>query len=357
MKNPILQNIISAFFYPKEVLGIVPFGSGHINDTYKVQTADSAFILQRVNQNVFDTSALVHNYNILNDAVEKYQKETGLSLTPKMLKTHSGEYHFLDENNSAWRKVEMLPESKSYDITVDTNISFAAAEAYGRFQLFLNTLDAGQFRDSIPQFHHPENRMKQFDEALRKAPKKLRDKATPEIAQVEKFRTVGIEITQLLNSGKLPRRLSHYDTKLNNVIFYGGRPYVIDLDTVMQGTVLFDFGDMVRTFTSPAAEDEPDIEKTIFRMDHFEALTKGYLGVLKDEISSLEKQNLLLGAKAIIYEQSLRFLTDFLNGYIYYKTAYPEHNLVRCRSQLKLLEELVKNESHASHIINDVVNL
>jgi Ser/Thr protein kinase RdoA (MazF antagonist) len=199
--------------------------------------------------------------------------------------------------------------------------------------------------------------MKQFEKALKNAPKALSEKAAPEIGQVEKFRPVEREITRLLNSGKLLRRLSHYDTKLNNVIFHEGYPYVIDLDTVMPGTVLFDFGDMVRTFTSPAAEDEMDIDKTVFRLDHFKALTKGYLAILSSTLTVIEKQNLLLGAKAIIYEQVLRFLADYLNGNIYYKTAYPEHNLVRCRTQLKLLEEIVKNEGHAIQIINDVVNL
>ena len=351
------QSVIAQFFNPVEVIEVKPFGSGHINDTYLVKTTGESFILQRVNQNVFDTTALVNNYNILNKAVEKYQKESGLSLTPKILRTHQGIYHFIDNKGFAWRKVEFLPGSKSYDITTDTSISFAAAEAYGKFQLFLNTLDAGSFEDTIPQFHHPENRMKQFEKAKKNALAELLSKAESEITTVEKFKSVGMEITTLLNSGKLPQRLSHYDTKLNNVIFYAGRPYVIDLDTVMRGTVLFDFGDMVRTFSSPAAEDEPNIDKTIFRLDHFKALAKGYLGVLKDEISNIEKQNLLLGAKAIIYEQSLRFLSDYLNGNIYYKTAYPEHNLVRCRTQLKLLAEIKKNESKALHIINDVVNL
>jgi Ser/Thr protein kinase RdoA (MazF antagonist) len=275
-----------------------------------------------------------------------------VSLTPKILKTHQGEYHFIDDNGAAWRKAEFLPGSTSHDITTDTLISYAVAEAYGKFQLFLNTLDVESFKDTIPQFHHPENRMKQFEQARKNTTADLLQKAAPEIEQVEKYRSVGVEITQLLNSGKLPRRLSHYDTKLNNVIFHDGRPYVIDLDTVMQGTVLFDFGDMVRTFTSPAAEDEPDIDKTIFRMEHFEALTKAYLGVLKDDLSTIERENLLLGARAIIYEQALRFLSDYLNGNIYYKVSWPDHNLIRCRTQLKLLEELSKNLRLADQIIN-----
>jgi len=357
MTNSEFQTIIAQFFNPVEVIEVKPFGSGHINDTYKVQTKNAAFILQGVNQNVFSTPALVYNYNILNKAVEQYQNKNNILLTPKILTSNSGDYHFIDEDGSAWRKVELLPGSKSYDITSDTNISYAAAEAYGKFQLFLNTLDAGSFKDTIPQFHHPENRMKQFEEAKKNASSDLLSKAESEITTVEKFKSVGMEITALLNSGKLPQRLSHYDTKLNNVIFHDGQAYVIDLDTVMQGTVLFDFGDMVRTFTSPAAEDEPNLDKTVFRTEHFEALAEGYLGILKNEILDIEKQNLLLGAKAIIYEQALRFLTDFLNGNMYYKIAYPDHNLIRCRTQLKLLEEIERNEIGAINIVNNIVIL
>jgi len=357
MKNKGVQQIIGQFFRPDEVLEVKAFGTGHINDTYLVTVAGGSYILQKVNKAVFDTQALVHNYSLLNRSVDAYQREKGVPLTPRMLKTLEGQYHFIDKEGAAWRKVEFLSGSKSYDITKDTNISFAAAEAFGKFQLFLNTLDTGSFKDTIPQFHHPANRMKQYELSLINASADLLQKAAPEIEQVRKLRPVEMEITRLLNSEKLPKRLSHYDTKLNNVIFHEGRPYVIDLDTVMQGTILFDFGDMVRTFTSPAAEDEPEIEKTIFRMDHFEALTKGYLGVLSSNLTTIEKQNLLLGAKAIIYEQILRFLADYLNGDVYYKTAYPEHNLVRSRTQLKLLDEIVKNEQKAGQIINDVVNL
>ncbi|MCF6169880.1 MAG: aminoglycoside phosphotransferase family protein [Bacteroidales bacterium] len=357
MTDPMLQQIIPHFFVPGQVLELKPFGTGHINDTYLVTVPDGAYILQKVNKAVFDTPALVHNYSLLNQSVEVYQKEKGVPLTPQMLKTPGGQYHFVDDKGSAWRKVEFLAGSKSYDITADTSISFAAAEAYGKFQLFLNTLDAEEFQDTIPQFHHPANRMKQYELSLLNTSVDLLQKAAPEIEQVKKLRPVEREITRLLNSEKLPRRLSHYDTKLNNIIFHEGRPYVIDLDTVMSGTVLFDFGDMVRTFTSPAAEDEPDIEKTIFRMEHFEALTKGYLGVLKDELTDIEKQNLLLGAKAIIYEQALRFLSDYLNGNTYYKIAYPEHNLIRCRTQFKLLAEIAKSKWQITEVIHNVLTL
>ncbi len=357
MKDEQLDRMTGLLFPAEKVSEVKPWGTGHINDTYLVNTANGKFILQRVNPSVFDTGALVHNYELLNRSAEDYQKMQYVKLTPRMLPTSAGSYHLLDENGAAWRKVEFLPGSKSFDITTDTRVSEAAAAAYGRFQLFLNTLDVSQFRETIPAFHHPLKRLQQFEKALEKAEPYLIEKAEAEIQAVEQFKPIVSEIESLLNSGKLPRRLSHYDTKLNNVIFHRGKPFVIDLDTVMPGTVLFDFGDMVRTFTSPAAEDEPDIERTVFRTSHFEALSKGYFGQLKNELSEIEKQNLLPGVKAIIFEQALRFLTDFLNGNIYYKTDYPDHNLVRCRTQLKLLTGILNKEQSLLNILQKILIL
>ena len=351
------QKVFTAMLPEAEVRTVKPYGSGHINDTFLVQTRREVYILQRINQNIFSTPALVHNFSILNKAVENYQRENNIRLTPRIYTSGSGEYHFIDQNGAAWRKVEFLSGSQSCDISGDTNISFAAAQAYGHFQLFLNTLDAESFRDTIPQFHHPGKRIQQFEEARGNAAAELLAKAAPELAEAEKFKVAGMEIVGLMNSGRFPMRLSHNDAKLNNVIFHAGQAYVIDLDTVMPGSVLFDFGDMVRSFTSPAAEDEPELEKTVFRMAHFEALAKGYLGMLKKELSEVEKQNLLPDAKAVIYEQALRFLSDFLNGNTYYKVAYPDHNLVRCRTQFKLLAEIEENESRAAKIIHNVLNL
>ncbi len=149
----------------------------------------------------------------------------------------------------------------------------------------------------------------------------------------------------------LPLRVNHNDTKLNNIILDGAKWMVIDLDTVMKGYVMFDFGDMVRTFTSPAFEDEKDLSKTEFRFAHFEALTKGYLKPLNQALTETEKESLLDGAFYIIYEQVLRFLTDFLKANVYYKVAYPDHNLVRTRTQLKLLKSIIEKESELRTII------
>ncbi len=152
----------------------------------------------------------------------------------------------------------------------------------------------------------------------------------------------------------MPEKVTHNDTKLDNILFSAdGNTYVIDLDTVMPSTVLFDYGDMVRTFTSPAAEDEKDISKVSLRVEHFEALTKGYLDGLQGDLQDIEKENLLLGAKTIIYEQVLRFLTDYLQNNPYYKVKYPEHNLVRTRTQIKILDSILRKNEELARIIDE----
>lgn len=328
-----------------------PFGNGHINDTYLVETKSGSYILQRVNKNVFRIKELVANYEILFNAIDDYQKQKGIRLTPALYRTSSGKFHFIDEENYAWRVAELLPGAVSHEIAEAPEISFQAAKAMGRFQLFLNTMPQQHFGDTITNFHNLPRRHKAFKESLTTADKERLEKAKTEINRSKEYSFI---IKQYVSAAhKLPKRITHNDTKINNMLFTEGQVLVIDLDTVMPGFIMHDYGDMVRTFTSPATEDEPDLDKVIFREEHFEALTKGYLEPLKDNLTGVEKKSLLTGAKNIIYEQGLRFLTDYLNGNIYYKTAYPGHNLIRTRTQFKLLESIVENEKKLNDMINN----
>ncbi len=327
-----------------------PFGNGHINDTYLVETPQGKFILQRVNNKVFDTQALTQNLNFLFEAL---QKKTGPKLTPALFKNKAGDFHTLDAAGAAWRLMEFFQGCRSYAISPSEEISFRAAKAMGRFQLFLNTLPPQKFRETIPAFHNTPGRYAAFLETLKTADSRLKDKASRETGFILENSVIASETEKLLSSGQLPVRVTHNDTKLDNILFTAdGQVLIIDLDTVMPGYVMYDYGDMVRTFTSPAKEDEPDPQKTVLRTGHFRALTKGYLSALKQALTPLEKETLLHGAKAIIYEQAIRFLNDFLMGNVYYKTAYPEHNLVRTRTQIKLLEAILQQEETLNHIIS-----
>ncbi len=322
-----------------------PFGGGHINDTYLITTPSEKYILQRVNNKVFDTPVLVSNLSFLFHALTDYERKTGKKLTPAIIKNDKGEFHTLDNEGAAWRLMEFFPGCQSYAISPDTKISYRAAKAIGEFQQFLNTLPVKQFGDTIKGFHNTPDRLETFLQTVKQAPEKLKKQAAPEIQFAKQHHHIACELEELLNAGTLPTRVTHNDTKLDNILFTAdGQVLIIDLDTIMPGFIMYDYGDMVRTFTSPAKEDEPDKQKTKLRVDHFDALTQGYLEPLKAHLTKVEKETLLLGAKAIIYEQTLRFLNDFLLGNIYYKTEYPEHNLIRTRTQIRLLEDILQRE-------------
>jgi Ser/Thr protein kinase RdoA (MazF antagonist) len=338
-----MKNILKKYEQLKDCNKPEPFGDGHINDTFLVKSPQGSFILQRVNPNVFHTPTLVRNLDVLFNALRQYEKNTGQKLTPALFKNKEDRYHTLDEEGAAWRLMEFFPGCQTYTLSPGTDISYRAARAMGAFQLFLNTLPAQAFGETIPNFHNTHGRLETFRETLKSAPAHLKEEAKEEIAFCLDNQNIASEIKALLDSGEIPVRVTHNDTKLENILFTSdGQALIIDLDTIMPGTVLFDYGDMVRSFTSPAKEDEPDLSKVTFRTDHFEALTRGYLEPLKDVLTQTEKSHLLLGAKAIIYEQTLRFLNDFLQGDVYYKTAYPGHNLVRTRTQIKLLQEILE---------------
>jgi N-acetylhexosamine 1-kinase len=317
----------------------VPFGGGHINDTYLVSAEKGNFILQRVNRKVFDIPKLVSNYEILVLAIESYRRGGGEVQVPAFFRARNGACHFIDAEGFAWRMMEFIPDATAYDISTDAEVSFRAAGAMGGFQQFLNTLDTAALEDTISGFHNLPGRWEAFLQALEHAAPKDRDLAAAEMGQLQGLTELVEEYRAIVPS--LPVRITHNDTKISNILFHGENYTVIDLDTVMRGLVMYDFGDMVRTFTSPAKEDEPEVSRTRFRQEHFEALTRGYLGELKKDLTGAEVESLLPGALFILFEQALRFFTDFLGGNKYYRVKYPGHNLVRTRTQLKLLSEIL----------------
>lgn len=347
--NFINDNLINYYWTVGKVDGMTPYGNGHINDTWLVDAENGNFILQRINKSVFLTDELVHNYEIHARSAISYQYENSCSITPLILRTKEKKYHFIDEEGYAWRLIEFAPNTISYDIAENPRISNRAAKAIGEFQLFLNTLKLEEFKDTIVGFHNLAERLRNFQKVVKDADCQLLLNANSEINQLLNYTPIVEETNSLLTN--LPNRIIHNDTKLNNILFSGNSAVVIDLDTVMPGKLMFDFGDMVRSYTSPVAEDEADIDKTELRIDHFQAIVEGYLSALNNDISQIEKSSLLPGAKYIIYEQALRFLTDYLNGNVYYKTDYAEHNLVRARTQIKLLQSLMKQEPEMKKII------
>ncbi len=341
--------IFSRFIHGEKILKTEEFGSGHINDTYLVSTVSDKYILQKVNSSVFIKENLIHNYSQLLNSVNA----TGQSskFFPGFYFSENGKFHEEDDKGNIWRVITYIGGSVTNSISGCTDITFQAAKAMSDFQSWLNTLPVSDFKPTIEGFHNPLKRIKQFEEILGKCHLEKKNQAAREIEFAQNNLDIARDVSKLL-AGELPIRITHNDTKLENILFRENKdPLVIDLDTVMPGSVIFDFGDMVRSATSLAAEDEKDLNKVGFHIDHFTALCEGYLNTLSEELLEIEKRSIYQGILCVILIQGIRFLWDFLDNNNYYKTEYSDHNLVRCRTQFKLLEEIIKRETEVRNII------
>lgn len=348
-----LKNIVIQFELSGEYMSSKPFGNGHINDTYLVEFDEKGvptnYILQRINDNVFkQPEHVAHNIEKTLD----HLKEKGVDV----LRTYSsnGKPYVIDAENSYWRLYNFISNSKSVEVVEQNSQAFEAAKSYAQFQALLLDVEPDDFFEIIPDFHNLGFRYEQFDQALSGNVADRAQFVKTEIEFVQARAFISTKVKELVNQKVLPLRITHNDTKLNNVLLddkSGQGVCVIDLDTVMPGSVLYDFGDMVRTFTSPVAEDEKQTEKAFVRVDVFEEICHGYLSVLANELTESEKNNLVLGAKYMILMIGLRFLTDYLQGDTYYKTKYSDHNLVRARNQFALLRNLESKEEELNLIV------
>jgi len=291
------------------------------------------------------------NYEQLLPALQQYETEGGVKLSPKVLPTRWNRFHYVDAEGGTWRLVEFQQGSRTHSISPDPDYSYRAAQAVGAFQLFLNRLPPEAFGETIKGFHALSRRLEDFLAVLRAADPLRIDQAKSVVARARSLMHMGPLLTQEIQ--QLPKRVVHGDAKLENVLFVGEANRVIDLDTVMPGFTPFDFGDLVRTCCSPVAEDDPDIEGVELRLDHFRALAEGYLQAQRPEITPGEIKALVKGAIYIIYEQAVRFLSDYLAGDKYYPTSYDTHNLVRAKNQFKLLDEILRRQSDLQAIFGD----
>ena len=265
--------------------------------------------------------------------------QTSLMLVP----TIDGATFYRDPHDEIWRVYRFLAGTRTYDTAGTTALSKEAAMAFGRFQYMLSDLPAPRLHETIPDFHNTPVRFRQFHEALSSNTYDRAKHCGQEIDHALDFEACAGSLVDLLEAGEIPERIVHNDTKINNVMFdldTDEAVCVIDLDTVMPGIVLNDFGDLVRTATTPAAEDETDLEKVSMRMDYFEALVEGYLSTAMEFLTNAEIDNLSLAGKIITIETGVRFLTDYLSGDEYFRIHRPQQNLDRCRAQFALVESI-----------------
>ena len=312
------------------------YGSGHINETYKVETASGTrYILQRVNTSIFDERLL--KSNVLR--VTEFLKFKGV----KSLEVVA--------YDSPWRVYKFLEGYESHDVVEEPHQAYDVGRAFAKFQNDLADIPPPRLDDIIPKFHDTPDRLRQLDEAIARDVKGRLAGVGLELAFVDTWRERAGRIVELMASGDIPERVTHNDTKINNVMIDArGEAVVIDLDTTMPGSALFDFGDMVRTATAAAAEDESDLSKVFSKREYFEALARGYLEGA-EFLNAAERENLVFSGMLATFEVGVRFLTDYLAGDTYFHTAYADHNLVRARNQFQMVKSLVSQESDYEAIV------
>lgn len=339
-----LRDIISHFSIKGEVNSISPLGQGLINDTYLVTTTDECpdYVLQRINHNVFkNVDGMQRNIETVTSHIKRKLLTDGCNdISRKVLEfievQDSSKTYYFDGDNY-WRVSRFIHDSKTLqEVTPAT--AYQAGKAFGNFQKMLSDIDV-ELEESIPDFHNMEFRLLQLRDAISDDKAGRLKDVLPIIDEIEKRADKMCEPERMHRDGRLPKRICHCDTKVNNTLFdeNGDVLCVIDLDTVMPSFIFSDYGDFLRTGACTSAEDEPDLTKIDFNFDIFKSFTEGYLSEAKSFLTKEELEWLPNAVALFPYMQAVRFLTDYINGDTYYKISYPGHNLVRTRAQIHLM--------------------
>ena len=355
-----VRGVARNFCIPGEFLTAEPYGHGHINDTYCVAFSQAGtpirYIFQRINHNIFKNPvALMENVlrvtRHLNEKCAGQADESRRAMT--LVPGRDGAAFHRDPDGNYWRVYLFIEQARTLDAVESPRQAFEAAKAFGRFQTMLADLPAPRLNDTIPDFHHTPKRFAAFEKVATADPCNRAHGAKAEIDFALRHK----DMAGILLGANLPERVTHNDTKLNKVMLddaTGEGVCVIDLDTVMPGLALYDFGDMVRTTTSPVREDERDLSLVTMQFPMFEALVRGYLPAAAAFLTPAEKQFLVFSGKLITFEIGLRFLADHLAGDVYFKVHRENHNLDRCRTQFKLVESIGQQEEQMNRLVEGI---
>lgn len=347
---PNFSHLARQFAFEGNFLEAVPFGSGHIHDTYAASFAfgnrkTRRYILQRMNTHVFPKPTEVmeniakvtaHLRSAIRAAGGDPRRET-LTLIP----TLDGSLSYQDKDGATWRGMVLIEGTQTHQTVADPKIYARTARAFGRFQRRLADFSPGELHMTLPDFHNTPWRLANFFQAVEDDAAGRLQITRKEVDFLMQRKGEAGRLVELEQQGLIPLRVTHNDTKLDNVLIDDQTQEaicVIDLDTVMPGLALYDFGDSVRSATNPAAEDEPDLDKVNFNFSVFKLLAQGYLEEMGSLLTPAELDNLAFSGWLITYEQALRFLGDYLNGDTYYKISRPQQNLERARTQIRLIE-------------------
>jgi len=347
------KNIISNFRIYGDFLGARHYGSGHINTTFKITMnqagTEVAYILQRINTNIFkDPIGLLNNIELVTNHQKKYYSESSESSRNSLtlLKTWENQSYFLDDKGIYWRVYLFISDAVTHQKMKNAKIAFQTGNSFGLFQKSIMDLEPKNLSVTIPNFHNTIKRFDFFEQSVNENKSGRIKDISEEIDFLVHRKNKASLLLDMLKNKEIPERIVHNDTKLNNIMFdkHTDKPVcVIDLDTVMPGVLAYDFGDMVRIGASSAIEDETNLEKVYINYDYFEALLDGYISATKDYITNNEIVSLLYGCYVILYEMALRFLSDHINGDIYFSIHRENHNLDRTRNQIHLLKSLENN--------------
>lgn len=348
--------LAQAFALPGRFLGAVPHGTGHINDTFaltlEASGQPSRYIFQRINHRIFkDVPALMENIQRVTAHVARKTLATAGAAAARRVLTlvplPNGCPFHRDPHGAYWRCYIFIEDARTYDVIENPRQAYEAARAFGQFQRLLVDLPGARLRETIPNFHHTRRRFEALCHAVAEDRHQRVQLARAEIDFVVAHEAMVDVLHHLHATGRIPERVTHNDTKLNNVMLDDRTQEavsVIDLDTVMPGLALHDFGDMVRSATNSAAEDERDLAKVTMRMPIYEALVAGYLASAGGFLNATEREHLAFSGKLITFEIGIRFLTDYLEGDVYFKTRRPGHNLDRARNQFALVRSIAAQE-------------
>lgn len=346
-----IQSVLNTYGLQKNLLTMEKFGSGLINHTWKITTPDKNYILQRVNHQVFSEPENISS-NISQIAAYLQLHHPEYSFAAPVI-SNTGLQMIYVKDEGYFRMFPFVPGSHSKNIVETPEQAFEAAAQFARFTKMLSGFNIDKLKITIPQFHDLSLRYQQFLDALQKGNKERILETAELIQSLKNNRAIADEYEKIKSNSSFKLRVTHHDTKISNVLFNAEDKgiCVIDLDTVMPGYYISDVGDMMRTYLSPVDEEEKDFSKIEIREEFYKAIVEGYYSEMKEELSEIEKQYFFYAGKFIIYMQSLRFLTDYLNDDVYYGAAYEGQNFIRAKNQLILLQKLIEKEPVLSQYI------
>ncbi len=358
------QDLASLFQIPGTIYSIRTVCHGHINATYDVKMMIDGekrrFVFQKINRYVFkNPQQIMQNIELITTHIAKKLEEAGKSRDGVMHFAHKADgsnYHIVDDG--FWRISEFVPNITTFSTCDDPDMLRSAGAAFGDFQIYLSDFDANCLYETIPNFHNTRMRIETL---MKHAEADLLGRVPEVQVELDKIRTFtpqAIRLVELIEEGKLPLRVTHNDTKINNILFDRDTKEaktVIDLDTVMPGLVAYDFGDAIRFAANKAAEDEADLDKVGIDMTLYRAFAEGFVPTLAASLTAEEIRTLALGAFVMTAEVGIRFLDDYISGDTYFKIAYEKHNLVRARCQIELAEDMLRHMDEMNAVIDEIV--